>query len=70
MQSSILELKLLLGDSLASEVEQRAAKMHLTPSDWLYLFLVKGRLTPDVEQELAEARNEGFLFFTPGALNA
>lgn len=70
MQSSIVELKLPLGDSLTSEVEQRAAKMNLAPSDWLSLFLAKGRLTPDVVDELAIARNEGVLFFTPKALNA
>ena len=70
MQSSIVELKLPLGDSLASEVEQRAASMNLAPSDWLSLFLAKGRLTPDVEEELAVARNEGALFFAPRALNA
>lgn len=70
MQSSIVELKLQLGDSLASEVEQRAARMNLAPSNWLSLFLAKGRLTPDVEEELAIAQKEGVLFFTHGALNA
>lgn len=70
MQSSMLVLKLQLGDSLASEVEQRAARMNLDPSDWLTLFLAKGRLTPDVVDELAVAKKEGVLFFTPKALNA
>lgn len=38
MQSSIVELKLPLGDSLTSEVEQRAARMNLAPSAWISLF--------------------------------
>jgi len=70
MQSSIVVLNLQLGDSLASEVEQRAARMNLAPSDWLSLFLAKGRLTPDVVDELAIAKKEGALFFAPKALNA
>ncbi len=70
MQSSIVVLNLQLGDSLASEVEQRAARMNLAPSDWLSLFLAKGRLTPDVVDELAIAKKEGVLFFAPKALNA
>lgn len=70
MQSSIVELKLPLGDSLTSEVEQRAARMNLAPSDWISLFLAKGRLTPDVVNELAVAKKEGALFFTREALNA
>lgn len=64
MQLSIVELKLQLGDSLASEVEQRAARMNLAPSDWLSLFLAKGRLTPDVVEELAVARSNG-VFILP-----
>ncbi len=70
MQSSIVELKLPLGDSLTSEVEQRAARMNLAPSAWISLFLAKGRLTPDVVNELAVAKKEGVLFFTREALNA
>jgi len=65
MTSSIVELKLPLGDSLASEVEQRAARMNLAPSAWLSLFLAKGRLTPDVVDEIARAKNKGVLFFYP-----
>lgn len=70
MQSSIVELKMLLGDSLTSEVQRLAASMKLAPAEWLFLFLAKGRLTPDVESELAEARNDGINFFGQGALNA
>ena len=70
MNSSIVELKLPLGDSLTSEVEQKAARMNLAPSDWLSLFLAKGRLTPDVVDEFALAKREGILFFAPKALNA
>lgn len=70
MKSSIVELKLQLGDSLTSEIENRAAEMNLTPSGWLSLFLAKGRLTPDVAEELATAKKEGLLFFTREALNA
>ena len=70
MQSSIVVLKLQLGDSLGSEVERLATSMGLTPDEWLFLFLAKGRLTPDVESELAEARNGGVYFFGQGALNA
>lgn len=70
MNLSIVELRLPLGDSLTSEVEQKAASMNLAPSDWLSLFLAKGRLTPDVVDELAVAKKEGVLFFTRKALNA
>lgn len=70
MRSSIVELKMLLGDSLTSDVQHLAASLKLKPAEWLFLFLAKGRLTPDVESELAEAKNDGIYFFGQGALNA
>ena len=62
MQSSIVELMLPLGDLLTSEIEQRATRMNVTPGEWLTIFLANGRLTPDVAEELSEAKREGLLF--------
>ena len=53
MNSSIVELKLPLGDSLGTEVEKRAASLKLKPEGWISLFLTKRRLTPNVVNELA-----------------
>lgn len=64
MQSSASELKLLLGESLLSDVRRRADALKVTPEEWVFLFLAKGRLTPEIEEEAAE------IFFELEALNA
>lgn len=47
MPSSIVELKLQLGESLGNEVVELAQKSKTTPERWLAYFLANGRLTPD-----------------------
>ena len=51
MQSFVSELKLLLGDSLQNEVCERAKSLKMTPEQWVFIFLAKGRLTPELEEE-------------------
>ena len=66
MQSSQVELKLQLGESLGNEITKMANRLSLTPEHWLLFFLANGRLTPSVEEDIARAG----IFFEHGAFNA
>ena len=66
MQSSQVELKLQLGESLGNEIMKMANRLSLTPELWLQIFLAKGRLTPSIEDDFARAG----IFFNQGAFNA
>lgn len=52
MKSYVSELKLQLGEYLESEVEKHAARFCESPAQYLFFFLAKGRLTPEVLDEL------------------
>ena len=56
MKSSIVELKLQLGESLESEVARRAQRAGITPEAWIAYFLADGRLTPKERSALVEAQ--------------